>query len=183
MPEDPNRLPTDPESTPPDGEKRNVGLWVGLGCLGVVILSCCLLSYWAQTFGFRWILNQGEGTRSWASRVVLTGALEEIRSTCVEGVASEDVQRWFHPDMTVEARDRLCTIDEVTIQRISAPDQVTVETLAATGEADVAARFGMDPTLCYRYTTETVHVVGCFELDAESDAIPYKILDVEEAQP
>jgi hypothetical protein len=115
--------------------------------------------------------------------VVLTGALEGIRSTCVEGVPSEDVQRWFHPDMTVEARDRLCTIDEATIQRIAAPDQVTVETLTATGEADVAIGFGMDPTLCYRYTTETVRILGCFEPDAESGAIPYKILEVEEAQP
>ena len=183
MPEDPNRLPNDPEPTAPAGDKRNIGLWVGLGCLGVVILSCLLLSYWAQTFGFRWILNQSDDTRSWASRVVLTGALEGIRSTCVEGVASEDAQRWFHGDMTSEARNRLCAIDEATIQKIAAPDQVEVESLAASGDPNVAARFGMDPALCYQYMTETIRIIGCFEQDAESGVIPYKIIDVEEAQP
>ncbi|MDH3726570.1 MAG: hypothetical protein OER77_03485 [Myxococcales bacterium] len=182
MPEDPNRPPSDPSPTAPGGDKRNIGLWVGLGCLGVVISSCCLLSYWAQTFGFRWILNQSDETRSWASRVVLTGALEGIRSTCVEGVASEDVQSWFHPDMTSEARNRLCGIDEATIQKIAAPDQVAGELLAAIGEPDMAARFGMDPALCYRYATETTRIIGCFEQDAGSRVIPYKIIDVEQPQ-
>ena len=183
MAEDPNRFPSNPGPISPGRDKRDIGLWVGLGCLGVVILSCCLLSYWVQTFGFRWILNQSDETKGWASRVVLTGALESIRSTCVEGVASEDVQRWFHPDMTVEARNRLCAIDEATIQQIAAPDQVAVDTLAATGKTDVAERFGMDPTLCYRYATETVLIIGCFEPDAESGVIPYKIVDVEQAPP
>lgn len=182
MPEDSDRLPRDPSPTESGGDKRNLGLWVGLGCLGVVISSCCLLSYWAQTFGFRWILNQSDETRSWASRVVLTGALEGIRNTCVEGIASEDVQRWFHPDMTSEARNRTCSIDEATIQEIAAPDQVAVESLAAIGEDDMAARFGMDPALCYRYTTETARIIGCFERDAASGVIPYKIIDVQQAQ-
>ncbi len=179
MPEDPNKLPKDPGSTAPVGDERNIGLWVGIGCLSAVILSCCLLSYWAQTFGFRWILKQSDETRSWASRVVLTGALEGIRDSCVEGVATEDAQRWFHPNMTSESRNRLCGIDEATIQKIAAPDQVAAESLAAIGEPDVAVRFGMDPALCYRYMTETVRIIGCFEQDAESGAIPYKIIDVE----
>ncbi len=180
MPEDPNRPPSDPSPTAPRAENRNVGLWVGLGCLGLVILSCCLLSYWAQTFGFRWILNQGDETRSWASRVVLTGALEGIRSTCLEGVPSEDAQRWFHPGMTSQARNHLCAIDEATIQKIAAPDQVAIESLTAIGEADTAVRFGMDPTLCYRFATETVRIIACFDRDADSGVIPYKIIDVEQ---
>jgi len=179
MPEDPNRLPSAPGPTAPGGDKRNIGLWIGLGCLGVVILSCCLLSYWAQTFGFRWILNQSDETRSWASTVVLTGALEAVRDGCVEGVVTEEAQSWFHPNMTTEARNRLCSIDEATIQKIATPDQVAAESLAAIGEPDVAERLGMDPTLCYRYATETVRIIGCFERDAESGAIPYKIIDVE----
>ncbi|MDH3200737.1 MAG: hypothetical protein OEM15_07580 [Myxococcales bacterium] len=179
MPEDPNELPNVPGPTAPAGDERNIGLWVGIGCLGVVILSCCLLSYWAQTFGFRWILNQSDETRSWASRVVLTGALEGIRASCVEGVATEDAQRWFHSNMTSEARNRLCNIDEATIQKIAAPDQVTGQLLAAIGEPDVAAQFGMDPALCYRYATETVRIIGCFERDAESGVVPYKIIGVE----
>jgi len=189
MPEDPDRFPIDPGPTPRDADKRNVGLWVGLGCLGVVISSCCLLSYWAQTFGFRWILNQGDETRGMASGWVLTSALESIRSSCVEGVASEDVQRWFHPDLAVEARNRLCAIDEATIRQIvpprieGDPPRPEVDTLAAIGEPDVAARLGMDPTLCYRYTTDTVRIIGCFEQDGESGVIPYKIIDVEPAQP
>lgn len=189
MPEDPDRFSIDAPSTPPHANKRNLGLWVGIGCLGVVISSCCLLSYWAQTFGFRWILNQGEEARGMASGWVLTGALESIRSSCVDGVASEDVQRWFHPDIGVEARNRLCAIDEATIRQIAAPrvegdpPRPGFDTLAAIGEPDVAARFGMDPALCYRYTTETVRIIGCFEQDGESGVIPYKIIDVERAQP
>jgi hypothetical protein len=179
MLEDPNRLPNAPEPTAPGGDKRNISLWVGLGCLSLVILSCCLLSYWAQTFGFRWILNQGEETRSWASRLVLTGALEAITDGCVDGMATEEAQRWFHPNVTSEARNRLCRIDEATIQEIATPDRVPAESLAATGEPELAERFGMDPALCYRYATETVRIIGCFERDAQSGAIPYKIIGAE----
>ncbi len=180
MPEDPHRLPNAPGPSAPSKDERNIGLWIGLGCLGVVILSCCLLSYWAQTFGFRWILNQSDETRSWASRVVLTGALEVIRDGCVDGVATEEAQRWFHPNVTSQARNALCSIDEATIQKIATPDQVPAESLAAIGgDPELAERFGMDPTLCYRYATETVRIIGCFERVAESGAIPYKIIDVE----
>lgn len=189
MPEDPHRFPTEPEPIPPDADKSHVGIWVGSGCLGIVIVSCCLLSYWAQTFGFRWILNQGDEAKSVASAWVLTGALESIRSSCVDGVASEDAQSWFHSDVSVGARNSLCAIDEETIQQIvpsrdEADGQgMVVDTLASIGETEMATRFEMDPSLCYRYTADEFHITGCFELDGESGAIPYKIIDVTPTRP
>lgn len=189
MPEDTHRFPVDPESTPPQAENRNVGLWVGSGCLGVVIVSCCLLSYWTQTFGFRWILNQGDEARSIASAWVLTGALESVRTSCVDGVANEDVQAWFHSNVGVAARNSLCGIDEAAIQQIvpargdTEMVETALDTLAAIGESDIATRLGMDPTLCYRYTTDSFRIIGCFEVDGKSGGIPYKIIAVEPTQP
>lgn len=189
MPEDPNRFPRDPEPTPPVAGERNTTLWAGMGCLGVMVLSFCLLSYWAQTSGFRWILKQGDETRGWASRVVLTGALESIRSTCIDGVASEDAQTWFHSDLPSAARNLLCSIDDEAIQRIATPPTETdlstpweAETLASIGEPEAAVRLGMDPALCYRYASETIRIIGCFQLGPESETIPYEIIDVRKVE-
>lgn len=182
MTEDPRPSPEEPADAPPVQDKRtsrNVGLWAGLGCLAVIVSSCCLLSYWAQTFGFQWVLNQGDEVRSYASRVVLTGALQGIRGTCVEGTTSEDVERWFHADLPQEARNRLCNVDEATIQQIGSPEQVSADTLLVTGETDLAIRHEMDPALCYRYKTETLSIVGCFQSGDDASAIPFEIIEVE----
>jgi len=81
----------------PRSPPKNVGLWVGLGCLGVLVLSCCLLTFWMQSYGWRWILRQGDETKIWASRAVLVGALEAL---IVPGlrelrVPTQAVERWL----------------------------------------------------------------------------------------
>ncbi|MGB5809147.1 MAG: hypothetical protein WBG86_01380 [Polyangiales bacterium] len=182
MPQDPQYNPQEPETPSAvhdNGTRRNAGIWAGLGCLGVIVLSCCLLSYWAQAFGFTWVLNQGDEVRSYASRVVLSGSLQAIRSTCAEGRTSEDVERWFHPDVPQTSRNALCDVDEATIQQIGSAEQVSANSLAVTGESDLAERFQMDPTLCYRYTAETLGLVGCFQTGDAVDTIPFKIIEVD----
>jgi hypothetical protein len=162
----------------PQPPARNIGLWVGLGCLGVLVLSCCLLTFWAQSYGWRLILGQDDETKIWASRVILVGALEGTRKTCGDGVISEDTLPWFHPDMPSEARNRACSLDEAALQALGSPETATVTPLTQTERADLAVRFGMDPTLCFQHATNDTSAIGCFDAEGGPGTIPYQIIEL-----
>lgn len=162
----------------PQPPTRNMGLWVGLGCLGVLVLSCCLLTFWAQSYGSRFILSQGDGTKIWFSRMVLVGALEGTRKTCNDGVISEDTLPWFHPNMPSETRNLACSLDEATLQALSSPDRASAVPLTQTDRADLGQRFGMDPALCFQHATSDMSAVGCFDAEGGPSTIPYQIIDL-----
>ena len=157
---------------------QNIGLWVGLGCLGVLLLSCCLLTFWVQSYGMRFILGRGEGTQMWISRVVLVGALEGTRKTCTNGVISEDALPWFHPNMPSETRNLACSLDEVMLQALAAPERNTIVPLGQTDRAALAPEFGMNLTLCFAHRTEDLSAIGCFDTEGGVGAIPYQIIDL-----
>ena len=158
-------------------------MWVGLGCLGILVLSCCLLTFWAQSYGWRWILGQGDETKIWASRMILVGGLEGTRKTCTDGVISEDALPWFHPDMPSETRNLACSFDEATLQALGTPEQASSVPLAQTDRVDLAARFGMDATLCFEHVTDDMTAVGCFDAEGGPGTIPYQIIDLSLHRP
>ena len=158
-------------------------MWVGLGCLGILVLSCCLLTFWAQSYGWRWILGQGDETKIWASRMILVGGLEGTRKTCTDGVISEDALPWFHPDMPSETRNLACSFDEATLQALGTPERASSVPLAQTDRVDLAARFGMDATLCFEHVTDDMTAVGCFDAEGGPGAIPYQIIDLSLHRP
>ncbi len=162
---------------------RNIGLWVGLGCLGVLVVSCCLLTFWVQSYGMRFILGQGEGTQMWISRHVLVGALEGTRKTCTNGAISEDALPWFHPNMPSETRNLACSLDAAMLQALAEPERSTSVSIGQTDWATSASEIGMDPTLCFAHRTEDVSAVGCFDPDGSSGAIPYQIIDLSLTRP
>ena len=162
----------------PQPPTRNIALWVGLGCLGVLVLSFCLLTFWVQSYGSRFILSQGDGTKIWFSRMVLVGALEGTRKTCNEGVISEDTLPWFHPDMPSEARNLACSLDEANLRALGTPERASAVPLAQTDRADLAASFGMDATLCFHHATDDMSAVGCFDAEGGPETIPYQIIDL-----
>jgi hypothetical protein len=164
------------EDTPPP--PRNIGLWVGLGCLGLLVLSCCLLAFWAQSYGWRWVLGQGDETKIWASRTILIGALEGTRKTCSDGVISEDALPWFHPNMPSDARNLACSLDEANLRALGTPERASAVPLAQTDRADLAASFGMDATLCFHHATDDMSAVGCFDAEGGPETIPYQIIDL-----
>jgi len=158
-------------------------MWVGLGCLGILVLSCCLLTFWAQSYGWRWILGQGDETKIWASRMILVGGLEGTRKTCTDGVISEDALPWFHPDMPSETRNLACSFDEATLQALGTPERASSVPLAQTDRVDLAARFGMDATLCFEHVTDDMTAVGCFDAEGGPGTIPYQIIDLSLHRP
>ena len=162
----------------PKPPPRNIGLWVGLGCLGVLVISCCLLTYWAQAYGWRWILDQGDDSKIWVSRMVLVGALEGTRKGCSDGVISEDSLPWFHPEMPPARRNLACSLQEATLRDLGTPELSTARSLVQTDRAELASTFGMDPTLCFEHSTGDVTVIGCFNADGGARAIPYQIIDL-----
>ena len=178
MAEDPQTIVHELDPPPPGRGPKKVGVWVGVGCLGVLVLSCCMLAYWAQTFGLQWVLKQSDETKLFVSRVVLAGALENVRATCEGGKPTGKAESWLHSALTPADRDRLCTVDEAAIQRIADPEQTPAQTLTAIGQPEIAERLGLDPTLCFRYELEAFDIVGCFDPDTEG-AVPYKIISVE----
>lgn len=165
-----------PGPDPP--ERRRVGLWAGLGCLGILVLSCCMLSYWAQKHGFRWVLNQNEEVRGYVSRGLMSAGLQGIAGTCSDGVPSDDGATWFHPDLPAEERNVICTVDFAVIQQIGSEEQAPAQTLTASGESDLAAEYQMSPDDCYRYRMETFSVVGCYDRSPDATGLPYRIIDV-----
>ena len=162
---------------------KSVGLWVGLGCLGVLVLSCCLLTFWAQSYGLRFVLGQDDGTKVWFSRIILVGALEGTRKTCSDGVVSEDTLPWFHPGLPAESRNLVCSVDARTLQALSTAERASATPLLQTGRSELAARFGMDPAECFQHSTEGLTVVGCFDLESGLGAVPYRIIDLSVTQP
>jgi hypothetical protein len=163
---------------PPQPRPQNIGVWVGLGCLGVLILSCCLLTFWLQSYGLRFVTNQGDGTKIWFSRMILVGALEGTRKSCSEGVIGEDTLPWFHPDLPSEARNLACALDEATLEALSSPTNASAIPLIQTNRAELGTRFGMDPALCFEHATGDMTVVGCFDAEGGPSAIPYQIIDL-----
>ena len=161
-----------------ESRAQNVGVWIGLGCLGTFVLSCCLLAFWAQAYGWRWILRQGDDTKIWASRMIVVGALESVRKSCRDGTIGEDASPWFHPDVPPATRDLACALDPGTLRALSDPELASVIPLGQTDQAALAARFGMDATLCFEHATETVRAVGCFDPDGGAGSIPYQIIDL-----
>lgn len=170
------------EDTPPR-PPPNIGLWVGLGCLGVLVLSCCLLTFWAQSYGWRWVLRQGDETKMWASRTILIGALEGTRKTCSNGVISEDALPWFHPDMPSGTRNLACSLEEESLRALGTPERSSTLPVSQTDRADFAARFGMDPTLCFQHATDDMSAVGCFDAEGGPETIPYQIIDLTLGRP
>ncbi len=162
---------------------RNIGLWLGFGCLGVLVLSCCLVTFWVQSYGLRFILRQGEGTQIWISRVVLAGALEGARKTCADGMISEDALPWFHPSMPAESRNLACALDETMLQALAAPEQDSTVPLSRTDRAELASEFGKDPALCFEHSTADLIAVGCFDTEGRSGSIPYQIIDLSLTRP
>lgn len=163
---------------PPRQPPRNIGLWVGLGCLGVLVLSCCLLTFWVQSYGLRYVMGQGDGTKIWFSRMILVGALEGTRKTCNDGVISEDTLPWFHPDLPGGTRNLACSLDEATLQALGSPENVSAIPLHQTDHPELGRRFGMDPAMCFEHTAGDMSVVGCFDAEGGPDAIPYQIIDL-----
>jgi hypothetical protein len=157
---------------------RNVGVWIGLGCLGIFILSCCLLGFWAQAYGWRWILRQGDDTKIWASRMILVGALESARKSCRDGTIGEDAAPWFHPDVPSATRDLACTLDRASLRALGDAELAPAVPLGQSEQAELAARFGMDPGFCFRHATEAVRAVGCFDPEGGTGSIPYQIIDL-----
>ena len=169
------------EQAPPP-PRRDVGLWVGIGCLGVLVLSCCLMTFWAQYFGLRFILSQNDGTQIWFSRMILVGALEGTRKTCDAGVVSEDTLPWFPPDMPPESRNVACSLDEETLRALAAEDRSSAVPLSSTDRTELAARFGMDPSHCFEHAAGNLTAVGCFVPEAGSGSIPYQIIDLSRSE-
>jgi hypothetical protein len=171
---------TEEATLPPS---RNVGLWVGLGCLGVLILSCCLFSYWAQVYGWRFILSQGDETKMWASRTILVGALVSSAKSCEDHTVGKDALPWFNPDMPAESRNLACSLDEASLQELAGPEHSSTRVLRDTERAALALKYGMDPALCFEHSTERVTAVGCFDANADGGTIPYQIIDLSLHQP
>ena len=163
---------------PPQPPVRNIGLWVGVGCLGLLVLSCCLVTFWVQSYGLRFVMGQGDGTKIWFSRMILVGALEGTRKTCDDGVISEDTLPWFHPDLPFETRNLACLLDEATLQALSSPDNASAIPLIQTDRAELGRRFGIDPALCFEHAAGDMRVVGCFDAEGGPTAIPYQIIDL-----
>jgi hypothetical protein len=131
-----------------------------------------------QSYGLRFVMGQGDGTKIWFSRMLLVGALDGTRKTCNEGVISEDTLPWFHPDLPSEARNLACSLDEATLQALSSPEQASEVPLTHTNRAELGTRFGMDPALCFQHATGDMSVVGCFDAEGGPGAIPYQIIDL-----
>jgi len=170
------------ENTPKEAP-RNTGLWVGIGCVSVLVLSCCLLTYWVQSYGWRWILRQGDDTKIWASRMILVGALEGTRKTCVDGAIGEDALPWFHPDMPAQDRNVACTVDEAALRALATPEQASATLLSQTDRKALAAQFGMDATLCIQHAADGLLAVGCFNPEGGPGTIPYQIIDLALSSP
>ncbi len=162
----------------PKPPPRNIGLWVGLGCLGVLVVSCCLLTYWAQAYGWRWILDQDDERKIWASRMILVGALEGTRKSCSDGVISEDSLPWFHSEMPATRRNLACSLKEATLRDLGTPELSTAKSLVQTERAELASTLGMDPTLCFEHSTGDVTVIGCFDPEGGPGSVPYQIIDL-----
>jgi len=169
----------DTRQSPP----KNIGLWVGLGCLGVLVLSCGLLTFWIQSYGWRRILAQDDETKVWASRAIVVGALEATRKSCRNGVIHEDTLPWFHPGMTSSTRNLACSLDEATLQALASAERAPALLLTQTDRSELALRFGMDPSLCIEHATDGIRVVGCFVADGEPGTIPYQIIDLSSDRP
>ena len=146
--------------------------------LGVLVLSCCLLTFWAQSYGWRLVLEQGDETKIWASRVLLVGALGGTRKTCNDGVISEDTLPWFHPDMPSEARNRACSLDEATLQALSSPEQASATPISQTDRADLARASAWTRPCASNMRQLGVSAVGCFDAEGGPGAIPYQIIDL-----
>lgn len=167
-------------ATPPS---KSVGLWVGLGCLGVLVFSCCLLTFWAQSYGLRFVLGQDDGTKVWFSRMILVGALEGTRKTCRDGVVSEDTLPWFHQELPAESRNLICSLDETTLQALSTAERASATPLLQTDGSELAARFGMDAAQCFQHSTDGLTAIGCFDTESGPGSIPYQIIDLRVTQP
>jgi len=167
----------------PSPPSRNVGLWVGLGCLGILVLSCCLFSYWAQVYGWRFLLSQGDETKMWASRTILVGALASSAKSCEDRTVGKDALPWFDPDMPAEARNLACSLDEGALQDLAAPEHSSTRVLRDTDRAALATKYGMNPDLCFEHSAKGVTAVGCFDPTAEGGTIPYRIIDLSVDQP
>ena len=167
----------------PSPPSKSVGLWVGLGCLGVLVLSCCLLTFWAQSYGLRFVLGQDDATKVWFSRIIMVGALEGSRKTCADGVVGEDTIPWFHPELPAESRNLICSLDAATLQALSTTERASAIPLVQTDRSELAARFGMDVAECFEHSTEGLTAVGCFDADSAPGTIPYQIIDLRITQP
>ena len=162
----------------PQPPPRNIGLWVGIGCLGILVLSCCLLTYWVQSYAVRIIPRLSDDQKVWASRAILVGALEGTRKTCSDGVISEDTLPWFHHEMPSDSRNLACVFDEAMLQALAAGEQGYAVPLSQSGDPELATAKGLDPTLCFLHQTNDLSAVGCFDIEGGSGVLPYQIIEL-----
>lgn len=141
------------------------------------------MTFWAQSYGLRFIVGQDDSTKIWFSRVLVVGALEGTRKTCTDGVISEDTLPWFHSNLPSESRNLACRLDEAMLQALSTPERASGVSLAQTDRAELATGFGLDPALCFEHSTEGLTVIGCFDAEGGAGSIPYQIIELRLAGP
>ena len=168
-------VPSDPGSEPPPPPKRT-GLFVALGCLGVVLLSCGLLTWWLQAYGLQWMASQGGAMAAEASRVVLVEGLNTVKQHCQDGKVGGDGRQWFSADASEGTRAVACDLSRSEVAQLSDPNQTKITSLAELTD-DVSSRFEVDPRYCYQYAATATTTVACFDLES-GDQIPYKILEI-----
>ena len=171
-----DRFPEAPGPSAPPPRKRT-GLWVGIGCLGAFLTSCCLLTWWVVSYGPQYIANEGGELSAYGSQMFMAVGLQTASRSCEGGEATGQGLGWFPPEASSETKKLVCDLDRSTLEQLSDPQKTKGVVLSETDEAPLAESMGFDPAKCYRYTAEHWRVIGCFDLESKGQ-LPYKILAV-----
>ncbi len=172
--------PRSPETQSAPKSNR-VGLWGAVGCLSIAVLACGLLLWWMQSSFGHWLARSESPLRAVGSRIFASQVVKVAAKNCQSGEAQGDALRWFHPSASMETRQLACTIDVSALADNERPDAVSEQLLSETEQTALAEEAGLDPTQCYRYTSETWVLIGCYDPAAEGP-MPYQILDIAETE-
>jgi len=143
------------------GSSNRTWLFLGLGCLGLVLIACPLGMY----IGYRWVQQEAESalgqTQTAMGRVQIAGALTAVEASCAEDPSGASAAPVFHPQAFPALQGRVCQLDEPLLLGVTDPAQSEAEILGETDDAGRATALGLDPGQCVRVTRGQATVTGC----------------------
>jgi hypothetical protein len=149
-----------PMDGPPPKKKSKALMWVGIGCLAIVICSGAgLLGCWYCTKSA--VEGAGSAFQAEMQRVSLSLMLSGIQSSCAFDPSGSGTAPYFHPSVYPMYQAQACLVDANVIGAYGDATRAQATSVAGSAYEATATGLGYQAANCTLFTSGSSKIVGC----------------------
>ncbi|MCA9581462.1 MAG: hypothetical protein KC416_06685, partial [Myxococcales bacterium] len=156
---------------PPEGDKKKkMFLYIGIGCLAAIVLFCVgayfvvsMLATKVEETVTETGDAMGQNLMTEMARLPLALTLANIASTCRSDPSGDSAANFFHPDVFPKVKDKVCKINEGTMDAINDPTRTAISNLANGTPEDqaLATTLAYEPANCFVFAIDKATIITC----------------------